>query len=143
MRETVSMASVPIKRVVVFDDSRDALIQFATILRDRDCELQLYRRPVIDDDLEKILIAFNPHLVVVDLVLGETREDGYKLIKQITSVPQLKDIPIVVCSKLITESAMGKAQAEYVKESLGVREAFGKAPEFPSADSLLSFARKG
>ena len=54
------------------------------------------------------LIKFSPDLIVTDLLIGQTREDGYKLLKDINRVAETEQVPIVVCSKLINNSPPGQ-----------------------------------
>ncbi len=103
------MQSEKTKRIVIFDDSRDALQRFAERLQGAVVELRMYRHPVLDASIRMDLSAFQPHLIVVDLLMGGSREEGYNLIKELHEVEALKDIPIVVCSKFINDSDLGRA----------------------------------
>lgn len=128
--------------IVIFEDSKDALIRFSENLKNSNIKLKMYRQPIIDQSLKDDLISFNPDLIVIDLVLEGSREDGYQLIKDIQEDKKLTDVPIVVCSKFINESPRGLKEKEVCLNMPGVVAAFGKIPNFPSSDELLRFIRK-
>lgn len=131
------------KCVVIFDDSRDALKRYANAFNESGCELLYFRRPEVDVNISTALVAFQPSLIIVDLVMGESREDGYRLIAQLREVPFRGGIPpIVVCSKLITKTPMGEGEKARALAEPGVKAAFGKYPDLPSAQEFLSLDRK-
>ncbi len=125
------------KRIVIFDDSREALKRFVERLQGTAVELRMYRRPKLDDSIREALQKFQPQLIVVGLLMGESREDGYKLIKQLHEVDTLKDVPIVVCSKLINDSDLGRKEKERSLSTPGLVAAYGKIPNFPPAEELF------
>jgi len=130
-------------RLVVFDDSRDAITRYAGSFANADVDLLSFRRPTIDTEIRAALIAFQPDLVIVDLVMGESRHDGYRLLAELQEVRFISGMPpVVVCSKLITHSQMGEEERRMALAAPGVVAAFGKFPDLPSAEQLLQFVRR-
>lgn len=145
MASTGTMQAMETKsaiRIVIFDDSRDSLVRFKSVFQNSTVDLLLLRRPVLDESARAALLVFCPDLIVTDLVIGESREDGYRLIDQIREIEFACGVPpIVVCSKLFTHSPMGEAERGRALREQGVVAAFGKFPDFPSAEALLGFVR--
>ena len=130
-------------RIAIFDDSTDALRRYAEVFADTDCELLTLKSSVVTPDIRDGLVALQPNLIIVDLVMGESRSDGYRLIRQIQGVPFKNGLPpIVVCSKLITESTMGQAERAQALNEPGVKAAFGKFPDLPRAVEFLKVATR-
>jgi CheY-like chemotaxis protein len=130
-------------RIVVFDDSSDALKRYADVFAEADCDFFKFKSPEISAEVRAALTVLDPDLIIVDLVMGESRKDGYRLIAQLREIPFKGRVPpIVVCSKLITSSSMGRAEKETALEEPGVVAAFGKFPDLPVAEKFLEHARK-
>lgn len=125
------------KRIVIFDDSVDALKRFRKKFEGVKVEIQDFRTPFLDEDIHRKLVKFKPQLIIVDLILGGFKEDGYGLIEELQKIDDLKDIPIIVCSKLINDSDLGLAEKEECRKHPGVREAYSKFPDYPSAEEFL------
>lgn len=128
----------PAKRIVIFDDSEEALKRFRKVMEGQNVELRMYKQASVD---EQTLKDFRPQLIIIDLVMGRGREDGYALIKDISQTKSLKGVPIIVCSKLINSSPNGMAEKQLCLELPGVAAAFGKVPNFPSADQLFEWIK--
>ncbi len=127
------------KRIVIFDDSRQALERFKDKMKKSNVEILSFRNSQWDETLSKKIQEFKPQLFVVDLLLGESKEDGYKLIKDIGKARLFQNIPIVVCSKLINETEKGKREKEECLGAPGVVAAFSKFPDFPPAEEILKY----
>ena len=130
------------KRIVIFEDSTDALKRFSERLKNSGVELLMYKSPRIDDSIKTRLKEFKPQLIVIDLVLGGSREDGYQLLKDIKEVNNLKSIPIVVCSKLINPSPNGQKEKKMCLSIPGVVAAYGKIPNYPSPKELTKWIKE-
>jgi CheY-like chemotaxis protein len=131
------------KRIVIFDDSRDALRRFREIFSDVDVELLTFTRPTLNLDMQTALIAFQPDLIIAD-VIGTSRMDGLHLFAQLRTVRYISGTPpMIVCSKIITNSPTGQAEKDRILREHGVVAAFGKLPTFPSAEQFLQFIRRG
>ena len=128
------------KRVAIFDDSEDALKEYRTLFAQERVHLWTSRGSVLRD-VEKSLVEFRPQLIIVDLLIGEDRDEGYRLIRDLSRVRALEGVPIAVCSKLINESPAGKKERDACRNLPGVKAAFGKIPEFPEAEELLTLCR--
>jgi CheY-like chemotaxis protein len=134
---------MPTTRIVVFDDSSDALKRYADVFAKVDCDFFKFKNPDISDEIKAALVIVDPDLIIVDLVMGESRKDGYRLIAQLREISFKERIPpIVVCSKLITNSPMGEAEKQNALEEPGVVAVFGKFPDLPVAEKFLEHARK-
>jgi PleD family two-component response regulator len=133
---------VDAKRIVIFDDSVDALKRFEKKFEGVKVEIQTFRTPFVDEDVLRKLIKFKPQLIVVDLILEGFKEDGYGLIKDLQEIEDVKDIPIIVCSKLINPSDLGLAEKEECLKLPGVVAAYPKFPGYPSAEEFLKYIPK-
>lgn len=129
-------------RIAVFDDSKEAIERYETLFKNQNAKLWTFRGSLLTAEFQIALVEFNPQLIVVDLLIGQDREDGYRLIKEISKIKALDGIPIAVCSKLINDSLRGKAEREFCLTSPGVKAVFGKIPDFPPANDLLAIAKK-
>jgi CheY-like chemotaxis protein len=128
-------------RVVVFDDSQAAQAQYRTLFEDCGVHLLFLDDPSINDRVRRELIALDPQLLIVDLILSQSRLDGLNLVRELQSIRELKAVPIVVCSKLIL-NAPGAEPMGRVLKMPGVVAALPKTPEYPSAQEFLRYARK-
>jgi len=126
-------------RLVIFDDAKEALKRYGETFAEVECQFLTFRKPIVDEDCEAALVAFRPHLIIVDLEMGRGRMDGYQLIAQLREVPFRGGVPpIIVCSKFITDSPMGQGEREAAESQPGVVAAFQKFPSLPTADQFLS-----
>lgn len=128
----------PPTRIVIFDDARTARAQYAHDLKGH--LLAFCEGTYLDDHLTAKLVEFRPQLMIVDLVLGMSRDDGIDLIKRLRRIGELKDVPIVVCSKLINDTSLGEEVRRKVLTLPGVVAALPKSPHYPLAGALLKFA---
>ncbi len=99
-----------------------------------DCRCYFTSESPVEEEIKE----YNPNLVIVDLLFHTSREDGIGLIKRIRRVSNLRDVPIVVLSKLINHSPSGESVRKLCLD-LGVVP-YGKFPP-PTADQLLQHAR--
>ena len=130
-------------RLVIFDDSSDALRRYAASFAHIAIDYLTIRRPILDQEIQTALVAFQPDLIIVDLVMGSGRDDGYLLIDALQDVRFVSGMPsVVVCSKLITNSPMGEQEKARALKAPGVVAAFSKFPELPSAEQFLQFMRR-
>lgn len=130
-------------RIVLFDDSDAAAEEFGKLCSEADTPVELRRfpDPNIDASVEEVLVAFRPHLFVVDLLLGSSQNDGMKVIRRLQQIPSLEKVPIVVCSKFINNSDVGKAMQRECLDMPGVVAAYGKIPSYPDIWELLVHAK--
>jgi PleD family two-component response regulator len=125
------------KRIVIFDDSKGALRRFVQRFEGINVEMQMYSRPKLDDSIRQNLEKLDPELIVVGLMMGESLEDGYYLIKELHEFEPLREVPIVVASKYINDTAFGRKEKEKCLKTPGVVAAYSKFPNFPPAQELL------
>lgn len=128
-------------RVAIFDDATVAMDQYKDIFEGRGVRLWTCRGSVLRD-VEQSLVSFRPQLIIVDLLIGKAREDGYRLVKDLSRVRELTGVPIAICSKLINEADAGKRERESCLLLPGVKEAFGKVPEFPQIGAFLNLIKE-
>ena len=124
-------------RIAIIDDSPDARTILDRLFEGIPTvsERLLINFTAWDEGLRKQLETFNPNLIISDLLLGESREEGMDLIRKISKVESLKSIPIAVCSKLINESEPGRSVQQLCLKLPGVVAAVKKFPP-PAADFL-------
>src|SRR5579864_2932282 len=91
-------------RVVVFDDSQAAQAVYRRLFKDCGIHLLFIDDSSINDRMRKELLALNPQLLIVDLMLSQSRLDGLQLVRELHRIRELKAVPIVVCSKLISDA---------------------------------------
>ena len=128
-------------RIAVFDDSKEALRRFAGKFENTEVELQMFRSPLLNDYHLKILKEFKPNLIVVSLIMGGFREDGYNLIRDIRKSGVCKDASFVVCSKLINNSELGLKERKQCMHTPGVVAAYSKFPDYPPAGEILGYVK--
>ena len=122
------------KKIVIFDDSKEALRRFKKKFDGLHVEIKMFRNPFLDESIQKHLIEFEPDIIVVDLILGGFKEDGYNLIRNLREIEILKKVPIIICSKLINASALGEKEKEESLSTPGVVAAYAKFPDFPPSE---------
>ena len=128
-------------KFVFFDDSKEAGMRFKKQMKIENIDVKLFFDPYLDEAVITKLQQFKPDLIIVDLVIGESKTEGYQLIEHLQGIENIKDVPIVVCSKLINDSLIGKSEKESMLNTPGVVAAFSKFPDFPSADKFLKHAK--
>ena len=128
-------------RLAIFDDAGSAIDYYKNkLFKEHLAEGKVAIRSFItpSDDLER-LRSFAPDLIIVDLVMGRGRLDGYNLIRKLQENGILESVPTVICSKLINESVRGKEERARAERITGVKAVFEK---YPPAEDLLQFAQK-
>src|SRR3989339_1016941 len=131
-------------RIVLFDDSDAVAEELEELCSKAGAPVELHRcpGPTIDASLEGCLVAFRPHLFIVDLLMGSSHNDGMKVMRRLHQIPTLQAVPIVVCSKFITSSDRGRAVQRECMDMPGVVAAYGKIPSYPDISRLLTHARQ-
>jgi len=137
----VGEAKPGLKKIVIFDDSKDALERFEEKMKGDDVKLLKFRSSTIEEPMSQKIKDFNPQLFMVDLLIGDSKINGYQLIRVLNS-GEFKGIPIVVCSKFINETDAGKREKEECLSLPGVVAAFSKFPNFPEKETLFSYIRR-
>ena len=128
--------------IAIFDDSSDTLKRYSSILAGKTDSIQTYRTPELTPEIIRSLLHRPPDLIILDLLMGESKEDGYRLLSQLKENRQLSMVPVIVCSKLINSSVTGQEEKLLVESILGAGTAHPKVPDLPSAEELLRHARQ-
>ena len=131
-----------LKKIVIFDDSKETLERFEEKMKGDDVKLLKFRSSTIEEPMSQKIKDFKPQLFLVDLLIGDSKVNGYQLIRVLKS-GEFKGIPIVVCSKYINETESGKREKEECLSLPGVVAAFRKFPDLPEKETLLSYIREG
>jgi DNA-binding response OmpR family regulator len=123
-------------RVTIIEDSRESQIQFLRSLKkEEEVQLQLISSPpYFDSKVQESMIDFKPDLVILDLLLLEETDSGFRVLRQLKDSKTLKNVPVVVCSKFITNDP--KDQNRIKALGYGAVEALPKIP-FPKAGAFL------
>lgn len=130
-------------RVVLFDDSNTAKEEFEDLRAEAGTPIELLwlSRPRIDTSVQEELLSFRPDLFVVDLNMGSSDVDGQAIIRRLQKIPGLREVPIVVCSKIFNERNKDLQKA-YLAMS-GVVAVFGKKDSLFDAGAILSLSKRG
>ena len=124
------------KNIVIIDGSEYSLESYNEIFRDEDVNLTKFMHPRIDEYVE----LFNtnrvkPDLIIIGIVFGGSSEEGYQLLKKLQAIDNLKEIPVIVCSKLINDSSFGKQVQARCRKFNNVVAMYGKIPSTPSVEN--------
>lgn len=123
-------------KVAIFDDSADFAYRFEAQFQAEGAECLLFFDPLLDQSVEHELVNFRPDLIVTDACFGESREEGIRLIRCFQRIASLRTVPIIVITKLINDSPMGKAFAVEISRFPGVIAALPKYHCPPICDLL-------
>lgn len=127
-------------KVTIIEDSRESQIKFLqSIEPEVPVEMQLISAPpFFDRKVEKSITEFNPDLIILDLLLLEETDSGFRVLRQIKESALLKDIPVVVCSKFIGPDPNDKNRIKAL--DYGAKAALAKIP-FPKSQDFLGYAK--
>lgn len=123
--------------IVVIDDSKDALQNYAKIFNGSQHDLKMFCRPSIDQNTKKILINYKPNLFIIDLLMGKGHEDGYDTIRELQEIEPLKEVPIIIVSKFISNTIKGGKIKEECENLPGVVNVYSKYPHYPSLQDII------
>jgi CheY-like chemotaxis protein len=126
-------------KVTIIEDSRESQIQFLRSLkRETDVQMQLITAPpYFDKKVEDSIAEFHPDLIILDLLLLEETDSGFRVLRQLKDSKFLKDVPVVVCSKFISAGPNDANRRKAL--GYGATEALPKIP-FPAAEEFLKHA---
>ncbi len=129
-------------KVVIFEDAEETLKQYRAIFSKADASIQYYRSSRLQEEELQEIKLFKPQLIIVDLLMGNSKMDGYALIRKLQSDSTLRHVPIIVASKFINSSPYGLSETAEASSSPGVVAAISKIPTLPqAAQAFLQFAR--
>jgi response regulator RpfG family c-di-GMP phosphodiesterase len=129
-------------KIVIFDDSDSAEYTYRAIFERCSVSLSFFKSCVLDPATKAQLREINPHLLIVDLMFGSDRLEGYGLIKDISKTRGLEEAPVIICSKCINDSPHGRRENARCIQIPCVRATYSKFPCYPTCDELLTHARK-
>ncbi len=133
--------SISYSRIAIFDDSLESYNRFSKLFSAFKVKIKAFFRPEITDKIYKELELFNPDLIVVDLMMGESKLEGYRIIRKLSENKTLRNVSIVIWSKFITDSHFGSKEKERCLSFPGVVAVYGKYPG-PSAKEFLRHVQK-
>jgi len=126
-------------KIFIIDDSKDTIDRFKES-SPSDVEIQsLTCASRLDDKYERRINEFGPDLIILDLLLSQTVESGFRVLRQLKASYLLKNIPVVVWSMYIGEACQLKRNKERALR-LGAVAATSKCP-FPKWDQILEYAK--
>lgn len=129
-------------RIAIFDDSREALSLYEEHFKDASAELLTFTGSSLYPSVLHQLAQFRPQLIIADLLIGGSREDGYRLLDELHSAAEVHGVPVVVCSKFINRSPLGAREAERCKAAPGVKAVFPKFPALPPVEQFRELVRQ-
>lgn len=92
--------------------------------------------PFFDQEIEESIARFQPHLIILDILLSDDVDDvysGFMVLRAIKDSELLREIPVVMLSKFIASEGgkyVGRAK------SLGALDALPKFPMGPTAEKI-------
>ncbi len=127
-------------KVTIIEDSRESQIKFLQSIDPKvPVEMQLISAPpFFDEKVEKSIAEFGPDLIILDLLLLEEIDSGFRVLRQIKESESLKNIPVVVCSKFIGPNSKDKNRIKSL--DFGAVAALSKTP-FPESHDFLKYAK--
>lgn len=129
-------------RIILFEDSDDALKRFEKTMELTKYVIKRFVTPRINEKRKKEIQNFKPQLILLDLaLLGNSKEESYMLLQKIYELKMFENVPIIIISKFINESSTGLREKERCLNIPGVVAAYGKIPDYPSAEELLKYIR--
>jgi DNA-binding response OmpR family regulator len=127
-------------RLTVIDDSAALVETIARQCEESVFDVQLImQEPFFDDEIEAEIANFRPDLVILDLVLSDDMRSGFRVLRKIKESVLLTKIPVVICSKCITNDKQGNALRTKAIER-GAIDAISQSAVSP--DALLCLARR-
>jgi chemotaxis response regulator CheB len=93
-------------RITVIEDYPETVKEVATILLSMGKEIGIQpitTAPFFDSEIEKDIAQFKPELIILDLLLVDTVESGFRVLAQIKRSNLLSTIPVLVFSSFIGE----------------------------------------
>lgn len=131
-------------RIAIFDDAESSLASYREAFGKgaRNVNLHLVNDPMFPDHVARKLGDFEPDLIIVDLVMGRSRDDGYGLLRKLQAHSRFENIPKIIRSKLIGGSDAGqaeKARAERLPNVIAVMPKLEeKGKEVSLAEEILA-----
>lgn len=131
-------------RVVLFDDCETAKEEFEDLWAEVGTRIQLLwlPRPRIDMSVQQELLSFRPDLFVIDLMMGRSDRDGLDIIRRLQNIPELREVPIVVCSKFVNSSTQGQQLEAECSALPGVARVYGKLNGRQMVSDLAKIVRR-
>ncbi|HEY0200427.1 MAG TPA: response regulator [Burkholderiaceae bacterium] len=84
---------MPIKRVLVVDDSKTELMYLTDLLQKNGMQVRTAENA---DAVFRLLAEEKPDLILMDVVMPG--QNGFQLTRAITRNPQFADVPIIMCT---------------------------------------------
>ena len=112
------------KKILWVDDDEDLTLSFRPSLEKEGWQVKTASSA---EHGKSIAVADRPDLIIMDIIMED--EHGYKAIKELTSNPQLADIPIIVFTSLTRrwgettasqDDALRSDADEFVDKSAGI-----------------------
>jgi len=124
-------------KIAIFEDCTTVFIHYEKLFTamERKVELRLWTR--VKDSTLPELVQFNPDLIITNLMLQASVEDGFVLIPQFQEV--LHAVPIVVLSKHVSDRNLAGLEMKVRCLKAGAVAAFSKFPNYPPAEDFLQF----
>lgn len=116
---------MPIKNVLVVDDSKTELMFIRDLLEKRGYIVRLAQNA---DDALSQLVEQTPDLILMDVVMPG--QNGFQLTRSINRTPQYANVPIILCTSknLETDRVWGMRQGarDYLTKPIDPAELFEK-----------------
>jgi CheY-like chemotaxis protein len=127
-------------KVTIIEDSRESQIKFLQSIDPKvPVEMQLISAPpFFDEKVEKSIAEFGPDLIILDLLLLEEIDSGFRVLRQLKDSESLNTIPVVVCSKFIGPDPKDKNRLKAL--GFGAAAGLSKTP-FPESQDFLRYAK--
>jgi CheY-like chemotaxis protein len=125
------------QRITIIEGSRETQARLRKSVPS-EVEIQLITAaPFFDEGIEKVIIEFDPNLIVLDLSLMDNIDSSFRVLKRLKQSNSLRNVPVVLCSMSIGNRSVDKYKNEALK--WGVVAVIPKIP-FPSFNELLKYS---
>ena len=116
---------MPIRRVLVVDDSRTELIHLNGLLREAGYEVDTAQNA---DDVRRKLEQARPDLILMDVVMPG--KNGFQLTREITRDPRYAGMPVIMCTSKDQETdrvwGMRQGARDYIVKPVRKEELMSK-----------------
>ena len=88
------------KRILLFNDSKELLELMGTLLQAQGYEPILRSYPILNLNM---IVALRPDLIILDILFGNQQAIGWSMLDLLKLSPSTASIPVIVCTAALKE----------------------------------------